>query len=132
MAIWAYKNKGANIEPVKNITSGIEYTIRIILGKEIDLVTASEVSSLILDDTGVIVEDDGSGGGAEPPYRQYDSQPANDLYYKGWAEAADTSTATWMIVKGVETSHDVFLELWADGNEDLDNIWEDRASLIYS
>lgn len=76
--------------------------------------------------------DDGSGGGAEPPYRQYDSQPANNLYYKGWSDDADTSTPTWKILKGVETSPDVFLELWAEGNEDLDNIWDDRASLIYS
>ncbi len=56
-AIWAYKNKGSNIEPTKDIGSGIEYTIRVILGKEIDLLTASEVSSLILDETGVTVDE---------------------------------------------------------------------------
>ena len=39
--------------------------------------------------------------------------------------------AAWRIKKLTEATGDLTL-LWADGDEDFDNVWTDRASLSYS
>ena len=42
-----------------------------------------------------------------------------------------TSAALWRIKKMVETGADLVIT-WADGNENFDNVWDDRAGLSYS
>jgi hypothetical protein len=42
-----------------------------------------------------------------------------------------TSAALWRIKRIVETGPDIVI-LWADGNENFDNVWDDRAGLSYS
>jgi len=72
------------------------------------------------------------GGGTDPAYREYDALPSTSTYYKGWADAATTSTATWRVLKGVEAPAGTFTETYADGNNSLDNVWDDRLILSYS
>lgn len=42
-----------------------------------------------------------------------------------------TSEALWRI-KRLDTTNDDLVILWADGDANFDNIWDDRASLTYS
>ena len=42
-----------------------------------------------------------------------------------------TSSASWSIKRLTETGDDLVL-VWADGNSDFDNIWDNRAALSYS
>jgi hypothetical protein len=42
-----------------------------------------------------------------------------------------TSVALWRIKRMVETGPDIVI-LWADGNENFDNEWDERAGLSYS
>lgn len=48
------------------------------------------------------------------------------------APGAATSAASWRIKRIDETSSPDVIVLWADGNSNLDNIWDNRASLSYS
>ena len=45
---------------------------------------------------------------------------------------AATSAATWQIRKLIYTGTNATAVLWADGNNNFDNIWDDYASLSYS
>lgn len=55
-----------------------------------------------------------------------------DLMYIGEADpGADMGDPVWKIKK-VETSGSETTILWADGNENFDNIWDNRAILTYS
>lgn len=51
-------------------------------------------------------------------------------YYGYAAPGSDTSKPVWKIKKVDETG-DLFI-VWADGNANYDNIWDNRASLSYS
>ena len=42
-----------------------------------------------------------------------------------------TSASTWRIKKMVETGADLEI-LWADGDANFDNVWDDRAGLSYT
>jgi hypothetical protein len=42
-----------------------------------------------------------------------------------------TDAATWRIKRMVETGPDLEI-LWADGDANFDNVWDDRAGLSYS
>jgi len=48
--------------------------------------------------------------------------------YPGYA----TSVARWRIKKLTYDGSNVTQIDWADGNDDFDNVWDDRASLSYS
>jgi len=53
------------------------------------------------------------------------------ITYVGSAEmASSTSASAWRIKRLDSTSGLVIL--WADGNADFDNVWDNRASLSYS
>ena len=55
----------------------------------------------------------------------------DDVIYKGEAEAGSAfSSSVWRIRKIVFVGDDVS-EIWADGNTNFDNIWDNRASLNY-
>lgn len=50
--------------------------------------------------------------------------------YIGYAEPGTlTDAATWKIKRMTNASGVV---VWADGNSRFDNVWDDRASLVYS
>lgn len=58
-----------------------------------------------------------------------------DLVYEGWANPGTaTSAAAWSIRKNVYggSPSSLSASLWADGNTDFDNVWDNRASLNYS
>ncbi len=81
------------------------------------LISAVSGSISIAPEPKYIVEIDDAGGG---------------VTYIG--EAAPTSAhgdAAWRIQKLTETAGDMSLR-WADGNEDFDNVWTNRAGLSYS
>ncbi len=54
------------------------------------------------------------------------------VLYAGWARAgAAASAASWKIRRR-SFSGDDFVDEWADGDSECDNVWDDRASLYYS
>jgi hypothetical protein len=56
----------------------------------------------------------------------------SDNTYIGLAKmGADTSAEDWLILK-ITTSGTVTSVLFADGNENYDNEWDERANLSYS
>ncbi len=87
---------------------------------------ASALNTLLSGITTVITEE-----APQPPYRNTDDTSEPNTYYKGWSDSASTSAATWKILKGVESPSGIFTETWADGDDLLDNIWDNRLALVY-
>lgn len=58
---------------------------------------------------------------------------APQVLYKGEATAGQaTSAASWRVQRiTIQTDNDIAI-LWADGNVDFDNVWDDRLGLAYS
>lgn len=63
--------------------------------------------------------------------QRVDDTTTVDTIYIGYAEIGSSeASAVWRIKKidtvtGADTT-------WADGNDNFDNIWDDRAILVYS
>lgn len=55
----------------------------------------------------------------------------DNIIYKGEAEAGSAfSTPNWRVRKIILNGDDVS-EIWADGNTNFDNIWDNRLFLNY-
>lgn len=64
---------------------------------------------------------------------QTDAATTSNVTYIGKAKIGSaTSSTVWQIMKVDETTTDVTVITWADGNDNFDNIWDNRASLSYS
>lgn len=64
---------------------------------------------------------------------EYDDDIAgSNVEYFGWASffGATETQAVWRIMRITYSGTD-FIVQWADGNQDFDNSWQDRASLSY-
>lgn len=62
----------------------------------------------------------------------YVDEPDTSTTYQGWANAGTAaSAASWMIRKIVKSGN-VTSILWCDGDQNYNNIWDNRASLNYS
>lgn len=62
----------------------------------------------------------------------YVDEPNAATTYQGWAPAGTaTAAANWMI-RRIATAGTVTSVLWCDGNQNYDNIWDNRAGLAYS
>lgn len=58
---------------------------------------------------------------------------AGDITYVGEATiASTTSSAVWRIKRLDESGNPELIIKWADGDDNFDNVWDDRASLTYS
>ena len=56
----------------------------------------------------------------------------NTTTYAGYAlPGADPALPVWRIARIVETATTMIMT-WADGNENMDNVWDNRAALSYS
>lgn len=65
-------------------------------------------------------------------YAQRTDDTGTGTIYRGWAvPGTATSAASWRITRIVETSGD-FVMTFADGNNNFDNIWDNRVSLSYA
>ena len=55
------------------------------------------------------------------------------LFYFGWHKpgSSNAANAVWKIARRLQTGT-VWAYEWADGNQNYDNIWDNRASLTYS
>lgn len=63
---------------------------------------------------------------------EIEDQVSNVLQYRGWADPGVlTSEAEWQIRK-FSINSGISKWEWADGNDNADNIWDNRASLSYS
>ena len=65
-------------------------------------------------------------------------EATEDISYSGWAPVGSDTTegradARWKIKK-IDTTdpNDQKISIYADGNENYDNVWNDRAELSYS
>ena len=62
-----------------------------------------------------------------------DYDASGDLIYSGKAEGgASKASAGWQIKKYIYTSGNLTDIQYADGNNNYDNIWNNRATLSYS
>jgi len=65
-------------------------------------------------------------------YKQHVDVVSDSITYIGLAEAGSpSSSAVWKIKKIITTGQDIEI-IWADGNTNFDNVWNDRESLTYS
>jgi YD repeat-containing protein len=66
--------------------------------------------------------------------RRMDYDVSDNLIFIGRADIASvTSAAVWQIQKlSYDVSGNPLSIIWADGNEEFDNIWDNRNSLSYS
>jgi hypothetical protein len=70
--------------------------------------------------------------GADVPYAQRIDEASSTVTYVGRAEPGTAEgSAAWQIKK-ISVSGSVTTITWADGNENYDNIWSNRAALSYS
>ena len=68
------------------------------------------------------------------PYNTNVDFVGDTVIYKGWSEPGTSeSSPLWRIqqITFVGTDEDVVI-LWANGNGDFTNVWDNRASLAYS
>lgn len=71
-------------------------------------------------------------GKVTPEAIQIDDKSTNKVAYFGYAVVGSlTSAAVWKMFKTTDSATGTTL-LYADGNSDYDNIWDDRVSLTYS
>jgi hypothetical protein len=54
------------------------------------------------------------------------------VLYTGWAAAGAAESAGAWKIRRRTFSGDDFVDEWADGNTDFDNVWNNRTSLSYS
>lgn len=54
-----------------------------------------------------------------------------DVIYKGEAEAGSSQSSPVWRIRKITIVNDDISETWADGNTNFDNVWANRASLIY-
>lgn len=74
---------------------------------------------------------DGAGVGGEITVFDYDG--SGNIIYEGHASPGQAkSAATWQIKKFVYTGSNITDILWADGNTNFDNVWNNRTGLSYS
>ena len=69
----------------------------------------------------------------------FDYNSDGRMIYRGWAHPGSDDQqdeAVWIIqkffYKSTQMGTQVSAVVWADGNKNPDNIWDDRASLTYS
>jgi len=70
-----------------------------------------------------------------PPLATRVDESPKGTFYVGKASIGSVSSADeWQIQRIVVVSNPTFssTKLWADGNQEFDNIWDDRTSLSYS
>lgn len=66
------------------------------------------------------------------PFAVRTDEVSSSLTYVGWAVPGTLdAAATWRIMRMSVTGTVTAIE-WADGDEDFNNVWSDRASLTYS
>ncbi len=83
----------------------------------------------LLTDIKTMVGNYTGGGGRGNPQRIDESNPSD--IYNGYATAgAVTGDPAWAIER-VSRRGDVISYTWADGNENFDNVWDDRLTLNY-
>jgi len=72
-----------------------------------------------------------------PPFaaiqKLYDYGAGTSILYEGWAQpGVVTSAPLWAIRKYVYSGSNLSQEQWADGNTNMDNVWDNRTGLIYA
>jgi len=72
----------------------------------------------------------------EPPalIKYFTYHTSGQVEYMGWAKPGTaTSAASWVIVRNYyNASSQLTHSLFADGDSQFDNIWDNRVSLAYS
>lgn len=72
-----------------------------------------------------------SGGSSTPIYSKKVDEVGTSIYVGEAAIASPSSTTVWRIQKIVQTGS-VLEILWANGNTNFNNKWDDRLTLSYS
>ena len=69
---------------------------------------------------------------SRPKATRKDDAGSSIVYYGYANPGTATSAASWRIMKMDKSADPDFTITWADGNDNYDNIWDNRASLTYS
>lgn len=75
--------------------------------------------------------DAGEGPVAESPRAKRVDFVGDTLIYLGEADPGTAESAASWRIKKIDTTGDISI-LWADGNNNYDNVWDNRLSLSYS
>lgn len=79
-----------------------------------------------IDVTGAVTVD-------QAEYATQIDEAAGSITYVGKAAIGTaTSAAAWQVYRMDESGDPELIILWADGDNNFDNIWDNRASLSYS
>lgn len=61
----------------------------------------------------------------------YDYDVGGNLIYEGWAPCGiATAAAAWAIRKNTMSGSNLAATQWADGNTNMDNVWDNRATTV--
>ena len=90
------------------------------------------IKAIIADSNGNFIDDfTGEGPTVADEITYIDDYTTSNVTYVGKATSGTaTSAASWQIQKVDETTG--VIVTWADGDDNFDNIWDNRASLSYS
>lgn len=80
------------------------------------------------------ISNGGSGGGGAFSEALVVDESNPNVIYRGYANPnSSQAAAVWAIKKTTTNSNgDITTTTWADGNQNFDNIWNNRATLAYS
>jgi hypothetical protein len=120
------KNNKVVITSTENVENTVENAD--VTGSTITQLTAKERSELTAVPAILVVNQHA----LEPLRTEVTGTAPNTTTYAGFALAgANPAEPVWRIQRITETATTTLIE-YADGNENMDNVWNDRASLIYS
>ena len=120
------KNNKVIITSTENIENTVENAG--VTGSTITFLTANERSELTAIPAVLVVNQDA----LKPLRTEVTGTAPNTVTYAGFAlPGANPAQPVWRIQRITETATTTLIE-YADGNENMDNVWNDRASLSYS
>lgn len=120
------KNNKVVITGTENIENTVENAG--VTGSTVAFLTANERSELTAVPAILVVNQNA----LEPLRTEVTGTAPNTTTYAGFALAgANPAQPVWRIQRITETATTTLIE-YADGNENMDNVWNDRASLSYS
>ena len=97
--------------------------------QDVEITELQQIKQVLQNIKVVLQSGSGTGGGVKQPLREDESQP--NVVYKGYAVPnANTRDAVWAILKISRMDSEIIYE-WADGNENYDNIWDNRYEIQY-
>jgi len=96
-----------------------------------EVITTRSVEDIKVSTSIITAGGSGSGGSSATYQTHLDDTDPDDMYW-GESEVGTLDSAAGWKIKRIQISGQTITQTWADGNQNYDNIWDNRLSLSYS